>query len=43
MNAIFFAVFFFLRILIIEVATILLEETGLRKEVARFQAISLLT
>ena len=43
MNAIFFAVFFFLLILIIEVATILLEETGLRKEVARFQAISLLT
>lgn len=43
MNAIFFAIFFFLLILIIEVATILLEETGLRKEVARFQAISLLT
>lgn len=43
MNAIFFAVFFFLLILIIEVSAILLEQTGLRKEVARFQAISLLT
>jgi len=42
-NTIFFAVFFFILILIIEVAAILLEETGLRKEVARFQAISLLT
>lgn len=43
MNAIFFAVYLFILILIIEVATILLEATGLRKEVARFQAISLLT
>lgn len=43
MNAVFFAVFLFLLIMIIEVSTILLEATGLRKEVARFQAISLLT
>lgn len=43
MNAIFFAVYLFILILIIEISTILLESTGLRKEVARFQAISLLT
>lgn len=43
MNAIFFAVYLFILILIIEISTIFLEATGLRKEVARFQAISLLT
>lgn len=43
MNVIFFAVYLFILILIIEISTIFLEATGLRKEVARFQAISLLT
>ena len=43
MNAIFFAVYLFILILIIEISTVFLEATGLRKEVARFQAISLLT
>lgn len=43
MNMIFFAVYIILIILIIEISTVLLEATGLRREVARFQAISLLT
>jgi len=38
-----FILYIFVIILIIEVATMLLEATGLEKEVARFQAISLLT
>ncbi|WCN39576.1 TrkA C-terminal domain-containing protein [Aneurinibacillus uraniidurans] len=43
MNVVFFALYIILIILIIEISTMLLQMTGLRREVARFQAISLLT
>ncbi|WCK52470.1 TrkA C-terminal domain-containing protein [Aneurinibacillus sp. Ricciae_BoGa-3] len=43
MNTVFFAIYLIIILLIIEISTILLESTGLRREVARFQAISLLT
>jgi hypothetical protein len=43
LNAVFFSLYIILILLIIEISTVLLQATGLRREVARFQAISLLT
>ncbi|MBN6189322.1 TrkA C-terminal domain-containing protein [Aneurinibacillus sp. BA2021] len=43
MNVVFFTLYIVLILLIIEMSTMLLQATGLRREVAKFQAISLLT
>lgn len=43
MNSVFFILYIILILLIIEISTMLLQATGLRREIARFQAISLLT
>ncbi|WP_245590388.1 TrkA C-terminal domain-containing protein [Aneurinibacillus terranovensis] len=40
---VFFFIYLIIIVLIIEISTMLLEATGLRREVAKFQAISLLT
>jgi hypothetical protein len=43
LSAVFFILYIILILLIIEISTMLLQATGLRREIAMFQAISLLT